>query len=97
MKWGIKKVSSIEAGPKARSGPLLTEAQWKKIAPLLPPPSKHGKGGRLRIANRRVLGGIFLIMRSGARWQDLPEKYPHSSTCRGPLRDGDEQGVWLNI
>ena len=25
---------------------LLTEAQWKKIAPLLPKPPKQGKGGR---------------------------------------------------
>jgi len=30
----------------ARSGPLLTEAQWKKIAPLLPRPPKQRKGGR---------------------------------------------------
>ena len=61
----------------ARSGPLLTEAQWKKIAPLLPKPPKHRKGGRPWIENRRVLEGILWILRSGARWQDLPEKYPH--------------------
>ena len=30
----------------ARSGPLLTEAQWEKIAPLLPKPPKQRKGGR---------------------------------------------------
>jgi transposase len=65
----------------ARSGPLLTEAQWKKIAPLLPRPAKHRKGGRPWIENRRVLEGILCILRSGARWQDLPEKYPHPSTC----------------
>ena len=58
----------------ARSGPLLTEAQWKKIAPLLPKPPKHRKGGRPWIENRRVLEGILWILRSGARWQDLPEE-----------------------
>ncbi len=36
----------------ARSGPLLTEAQWKKIAPLLPKPPKQRKGGRPWIGNR---------------------------------------------
>jgi transposase len=41
----------------ARAGPLLTEAQWKKIAPLLPKPPKHRKGGRPWIENRRVLDG----------------------------------------
>src|SRR6202162_3535210 len=40
----------------ARSGPLLTEAQWKKIAPLLPKSPKQRKGGRPWIENRRVLG-----------------------------------------
>ena len=81
----------------ARSGPLLTEAQWKNIAPLLPKPPKHRKGGRPWIENRRVLEGILWILRSGARWQDLPEKYPHPSTYWRRLRDWDEQGVWLRI
>ncbi len=30
-------------------------------------------------------------LRSGARWQDLPEKYPHPSTCWRRLRDWEEQ------
>jgi transposase len=80
----------------ARSRPLLSQAQWKKIAPLLPKPRKHRKGGRPWIDNRRVLEGILWILRSDARWQDLPEKYPHPSTCWRPLRDWEEQGIWLN-
>ena len=40
------EVSSAEGGLMARSGPLLTEAQWKKIAPLLPKPPQQCKGGR---------------------------------------------------
>jgi len=76
----------------ARSVPLLTEAQWKKIAPLLPKPPKQRKGGRPWIENRRVLEGILWILRSGARWQDLPEKFPHPSTCWRRLRDWEERG-----
>src|SRR5579864_6418937 len=81
----------------ARSGPLLTEAQWQKIAPLLPQPPQHRQGGRPWVENRRVLEGILWILRSGARWQDLPEKYPHPSTCWRRLRDWEEQGVWLKV
>jgi hypothetical protein len=44
-----------------------------------------------------VWEGILWILRSGARWQDLPEKYPHPSTCWRRVRDWEEQGVWLNI
>ncbi len=81
----------------ARSGPLLTEVQWKKIAPLLPKPLKHCKGGRPWIENRRVLEGILWILRSGARWQDLPEEYPHPSTCWRRLRDWRGAGVWMKV
>ena len=80
----------------ARSRPMLTEEQWQKIAPLLPKTPKHSKGGRPWIDNRRVLEGILWILRTGSRWQDLPEKYPHPSTC-WRQRDWEEQGVWLNI
>jgi len=48
---------------------------------LAPQPPKQRKGGRPWIENRRVLEGILWILRSGARWQDLPEKFPHPSTC----------------
>ena len=81
----------------ARSGPLLTEAQWKKIAPLLPKPPRHRMGGRPWIENRRVLEGILRILRSEARWQDMPEKFLDPSTCWRRLRDWDEQDVWLKI
>jgi len=44
-----------------------------------------------------VLEGILWILRSGARWQDLPEEFPSPSTCWRRLRDGEGQGVWLTI
>jgi len=81
----------------ARSRPLPTEAQWKKIAPLLPKPPNTARAVVRGSTDRRVLEGILWILRSGARWQDLPEKYPHPSTCWRRLRDWEEQGVWLNI
>ena len=81
----------------ARSRPLLTETQWQKIAPWLPKFPKNRRGGHPWVDNRRVFEGILWILRSGARWQDLPEKYPHPSTCWRRLRDWEEQRIWLNI
>ena len=80
-----------------RYGRLLTDAQWEKIEPLLPRPRKRPRGGRPPAANRRVLEGILWILRSGARWQDLPSEFPSPSTCWRRLRDWEEQGVWLGI
>ena len=45
-----------------------------------------------------MLEGILWFFRSDARWQDLPEKYPHLSTCwRLRVPDWEEQDVWLSI
>jgi transposase len=51
----------------ARSSPFLSEAQWMKIAPLLPKPRKNRRGGQPWIENRRVLEGILWILQCGAR------------------------------
>ncbi len=72
----------------------LTNKQWVKIEPFLP----HLKsGGRPWKDNRLVLEGILWVLRSGARWKDLPEKYPSPSTCWRRLRMWEEKGIWLKI
>lgn len=74
---------------------LLTDEQWIKIAPLLPVPQSSPKGGPKPISNRPVFEGILWVLRSGARWKDLPERYPSPSTCWRRLRDWESQDVWL--
>jgi len=81
----------------ARYGRLLTDAQWEKIRPLLPKRPSRARGGRPPANDRRVLEGILWILRSGARWQDIPEEFPSPSTCWLRLRDWEEQRVWLRI
>ena len=80
-----------------KTQPLLTEAQWSIIEPLLPKPVQSRKGGRKRIDHRRVLEGILWVLRTGARWQDLPEKCPSPSTCWRRLRDWEAQGLWVEV
>ena len=50
---------------------ILTDAQWERIAPLLP--GKEGDPGRSGGDNRAALEGMLWIMRTGAPWRDLPE------------------------
>lgn len=73
---------------------FLTDEQWAKIQPLLP---KHRSKGRPWANNREVLEGILWVLRSGARWRDLPAHYPSSSTCWRRLKQWEENGVWLRI
>jgi transposase len=81
--------------------PLLTDSQWKKIEPLLPKPKTPRKGkrrGRPPKPHRLVLEGILWILRTGARWQDLPRDFGvSSSVCWKRLRAWEEQGVWLRL
>jgi transposase len=55
-----------------RDTSLLSDRQWEKIEPLLPPPRGFG---RPRAEDRAVLEGILWVLRSGARWRDLPKEY----------------------
>lgn len=81
----------------ARRKPELTDEQWNRIEPLLPQYPMTRAGGRRRIDNRSVLEGILWVLRSGARWKDLPEDLPSPSTCWRRLREWDQEGVWDDI
>ena len=81
----------------ARHRAELSDEQWARIEPLLPKFKRSPKGGRKPVDNRRVFEGILWVLRSGARWKDLPVEYPSPSTCWRRLRDWEEQDVWLKI
>jgi transposase len=60
----------------------LTDEQWAVVEPFLPKPVKRADGkGRPRVDNRAILNGILLVMRTGAPWHDLPNRYPPYQTC----------------
>jgi transposase len=75
----------------------LTDKQWKMIEPLLPKLKPSCKGGRPAADNRECFEGILWVLRSGARWKDLPKDFPSPSTCWRRLRDWEEQDLWLTI
>jgi transposase len=55
----------------------LTDFEWTAITPFLP----NKPRGVPRVNDRRVLNGIFWILRSGAPWRDLPEAFGPYTTC----------------
>ena len=55
----------------------LQDEQWELIERLLASPPVRSTGrGRPWKNNREVLNGIIWILRSGARWKDLPRDFP---------------------
>jgi len=49
----------------------LSDYEWDVINPMLP----NKPRGIPRVDDRRVINGIFWVLRSGAPWRDLPETY----------------------
>ena len=74
----------------------LTDEQFALIRPLLPP-EMSGKAGRPFLPHRRILGGIFWILRTGAPWRDLPEAYGNWSTVYERFRQWSQNGLFEKI
>ena len=55
---------------------FINDEKWKLLVPLLPKAKPSRKGGRHAIDNRQVLEGILWMLRTGDRWQNLPQRYP---------------------
>jgi transposase len=70
----------------------LTEAQWARLAPLLPP--QQPKTGKPAKDHRLLLNGILWKLRTGAPWRDLPERYGPWSTVHSRFRRWRLAGVW---
>ena len=69
----------------------LSDFEWATIKPFLPNKSR----GVRRVNDRRVLNGIFWVLRSGAPWRDLPVCYGPRTTCYNRLcgGEGPEYGI----
>jgi transposase len=72
----------------------LTDTQWRLILPLLPPKAHTG---RPRAEDRKTLNGILWVLRTGARWADMPREYGAPSTAHVRLQIWAKQGVWESI
>ena len=60
----------------------LTEQQWAVLEPILPKPIvREDRRGRPWRDAREVLNGVLWILRTGAQWKDMPERYPPYQTC----------------
>ena len=75
----------------------LTDEQWLLICDLLPVPKPDPRGGRPRVDSRRCLEGILWVLRSGARWKDLPRSFPSYVTCWRRFAEWSLSGVWDRI
>jgi transposase len=76
--------------------PLLSDALWQEVEPLLPKRPPRPRGGRPPISDRAALMGILFVLRTGIPWELLPQEMGCGSgmTCWRRLRDWYAAGVW---
>ena len=81
------------------SKPVVSDALWSVVRPLLPPEQPKPKGGRPRISDRAALAGIIFVLRTGCPWEWLPKELGCGSgvTCWRRLRDWQRAGLWHRL
>jgi transposase len=81
--------------------PLVPDALWERIQPLLPPPPprRFRFPGRKPLDYRKILTGILFVLKTGIAWDDLPAELGCGcgKTCRRYLRLWHQAGVWRQL
>ncbi len=73
----------------------LTQSQWERIEDLLP--GKASDPGRTAADNRTFVNGVLWVLRSGARWSDLPARYGAYKSVHKRFTRWAAKGVWERI
>lgn len=69
----------------------LTDAEWRLIAPLIPP-ARRG-GNKRTVVMREVVNGVMYVLSTGCQWNALPKDLPPKSTVNDYFRRWDWDGT----
>ena len=73
----------------------LNAAQWKRIAPLLPP--QKPALGRPNNNHQTIINGILWVLRTGAPWRDVPDPMDPGLPVSGRFYRWRKQGIWQSL
>lgn len=71
----------------------LTDIQWQCIAPFFEKVRTDNQRGRPARPAREVLDGVLWVLKTGARWKDLPSTYPPYQTCHRRFQQWARDGT----
>jgi transposase len=71
----------------------LSDDAWAAIECHLP----HGKPGKPRVDDRRVISGILHVLKTGCRWRDCPSKYGPHTTIYNRYNRWSKRRIWQRI
>src|SRR5690349_10958081 len=70
----------------------LTDAEWQRLTPLLPPTPARVRPRRHSL--REILNAIFYLVRAGCAWRLLPHEFPPWKTVYHYFRLWRLTGLW---
>jgi transposase len=73
----------------------LSQEQWDRIEPMLL--GKASDPGRTADDNRLFVNAVLWVLRSGARWSDLPERYGKHKSVHKRFTRWAVAGVWERV
>jgi transposase len=73
----------------------LNDEQWARIADLLP--GKKGDPGRTGQDNRLFVNGVLWVLRTGAHWHDLPDRFGKWKSVHKRFTRWAKAGVWERV
>ncbi len=73
----------------------LSNEQWERLKPLLPP--QKPLTGKPNNDHRTVVNGILWILRTGAPWRDMPERYGKWESAATRFYRWQKAGIWNQI
>ena len=75
----------------------LTEAQWRRVQPLLPT-AKNGRTGRPRKYSQwEILNAVCYLVQSGCAWRLLPHDLPPHDAVWAQFRRWRQDGTWQGV
>jgi putative transposase len=77
------------------SGRTLTDAQWERIAALVP--GRSGDRGRAGTDNRLFVDAVLWLARTASQWRDLPPELGNWRTVHSRFRRRTMAGVWERL
>ena len=73
----------------------LSDAEWRVIAPHMPPAKALGRPRTTDL--REVVNAILYVLRSGCPWRMLPKEFPPRSTIQRYFAAWRDGGLWMRI
>lgn len=73
----------------------LNDEQWGLLEPLLP--GRAGQWGGVGEDNRKFIDAVFWILRTGAPWRDLPERYGDWKNTNRRFCRWRDKGIWEKV